>query len=110
MCVYVQVAGLAQQGVAALQQQDTATLGSLMNRNFALRRQLFGDAALGATNIRMVELPQSIGCAAKFTGSGGAAVVLCPQGQGQADQLRHMCSQEGFVLVEVEVAPSTVTL
>jgi len=37
---------------------DTATmLGKLMDENFALRRRMYTDAALGALNIRMVKTP-----------------------------------------------------
>ena len=43
--------------------------------------------------------------AAKFTGSGGAIVVLCLEGSAQAQQLQKLCSQEGFVMVKVEVGP-----
>ena len=43
--------------------------------------------------------------AAKFTGSGGAVVVLCAEGQAQAQQLQALCSQDGFVMVKVAVGP-----
>lgn len=54
-------------------------LAALMDRNFDLRRCMFGDTALGARNLRMVELARSHGAAAKFPGSGGAVLVLCPK-------------------------------
>lgn len=44
--------------------------------------------------------------AAKFTGSGGAAVVLCPGGDSQAAKLEEMYSQEGFVMVTVSIGPA----
>ena len=46
---------------AALQNRDYDRLGSLMSRNFDLRRRIFGDAVLGATNLRMVELVRAAG-------------------------------------------------
>ena len=36
-------------------------LGDLMARNFALRRQIFGDAIIGAANLKMVEIAESFG-------------------------------------------------
>lgn len=44
--------------------------------------------------------------AAKFTGSGGAAVVLCPGGDSQAAKLEELYSKEGFVMVKVVVGPA----
>lgn len=40
-------------------------------------RQLFGAAALGEVNLGMIRLARQHGLPAKFTGSGGAIVVLC---------------------------------
>lgn len=44
--------------------------------------------------------------AAKFTGSGGAAVVFCPEGDLQAARLEELCSKEGFVMVQMIVGPA----
>jgi glucuronokinase len=49
---------------------------------------MFGDAALGETNLAMICTARAVGAAAKFTGSGGAIVALCPQGQQQEKQLQ----------------------
>jgi hypothetical protein len=49
---------------------------------------MFGDAALGALNLRMVAIARSVGAAAKFTGSGGAIVAFCPMGEEQ-EKLLH---------------------
>jgi glucuronokinase len=49
---------------------------------------MFGDAALGETNLAMIATARSVGAAAKFTGSGGAIVVYCPQGTQQEQQLQ----------------------
>lgn len=68
---------------------------------------MFGDEVLGATNLRMVEVARSVGAAAKFTGSGGAVVVLCLGGEEQVVRLREGCEKEGFVLEEVLVAGPT---
>lgn len=46
---------------AALAEGDLASLADLMNRNFNLRRSIFGDDALGATNLHMISLARSVG-------------------------------------------------
>ena len=80
---------------------------AIMRRNFNLRRSLFGDEALGQSNLDMVSLAESCGAAAKFTGSGGAVVVYCPGGQDQATALKDKCETRGFSFLKLEVAPAT---
>jgi glucuronokinase len=58
----------------ALEQQNLDRLGDLMDANFDLRRQLYGDKWIGARNLEMVALAHSHGLPANFTGSGGAIV------------------------------------
>lgn len=66
---------------------------------------MFGDEALGALNIEMVEVARRIGAASKFTGSGGAVVVFCPEGPSQAKLLEDACSKAGFIFQPVQVMP-----
>lgn len=101
-----QVAGCAEQGRTALQQGDAAAVAQLMDKNFDLRRQMFGDAALGETNLAMIATARGVGAAAKFTGSGGAIVALCLQGQEQEQRLRDACAAAGYQCVLAEVAPA----
>lgn len=103
-----EVASLAEKGRVALQQHDTAALARLMDRNFDLRRRMFGNEALGAVNVQMVEVARSVGAAAKFTGSGGAVVAFCPEGPAQVSRLQAACSAAGFSLVPASIAPSHV--
>lgn len=91
-----EVAELPLGGREALQQGDTRALAALMERNYELRRALFGDAALGSANLRMVEVARKVGAACKFTGSGGAAVALCWEGEAQEEALRMACEKEGL--------------
>ena len=81
-------------------------LAGEMRSNFALRRKLFGDAVLGAENLEMVELAESMGAAAKFTGSGGAIAVLCPDGDRQVRSIAEECDRR-VAFVEVDVAPAS---
>lgn len=101
-----QVAELAVQGRSALQSLDYPVLSELMNRNFELRRLMFGDDVLGEMNIRMVEVAKNVGAACKFTGSGGAVVAFCPNGPGQAKQLEEACKVAGFTMQQALVAPA----
>ncbi len=45
--------------------------------------------------------------AAKFTGSGGAIVVLCLQGTSQVQKLQDLCQKEDFIMVKVIVGDPT---
>ena len=90
------VAQLPLEGKEALSAGDTAKLAQLMTANFQLRRRMFGDAALGAFNVHMVQVASACGAGAKFTGSGGAVVALCPLGEAQEAQLQRDCAQAGL--------------
>ncbi|GAB2226037.1 hypothetical protein Droror1_Dr00021823 [Drosera rotundifolia] len=101
-----EVANLALEGRKALMDKDYTTLATLMNRNFDIRRSMFGDEALGALNLEMVEIAREVGAASKFTGSGGAVVVFCPGGSSQVKDLEEACHKAGFIFEPVEVIPS----
>ncbi|KAJ4779869.1 Glucuronokinase 1 [Rhynchospora pubera] len=101
-----EVAGLAEKGKTVLLEKNYKELVNIMNRNFDLRRQMFGDKALGALNIKMVEVARSVGAAAKFTGSGGAVVAFCPGGPSQVSLLESACKEAGFTLQKISVVPS----
>ncbi|CAE8614520.1 unnamed protein product [Polarella glacialis] len=68
---------LAVRAKEAIEKKDHAGLADLMDQNFALRRQLYGDNCLGKKNLQMVEICKANGCAVKFPGSGGAVLGLC---------------------------------
>eukprot|EP00887_Chlorella_sp_A99_P005428 scaffold1.g5428.t1 len=90
-----QIAALADEGRSALERGDARQLAALMSANFALRRRVFGDAAVGAASIRIAEVAASVGAAAKLTGSGGALLALCPDSGGQAAALAAACAAAG---------------
>jgi len=80
-------------------------LAPILSANFAARRKMFTDAGLGDENIRMIELCQSVGAGAKFTGSGGAVVACCSDGAEQEARLKAAVTEAGFSVAEVEFAP-----
>ncbi|KAG6659579.1 hypothetical protein I3843_03G041800 [Carya illinoinensis] len=102
----IKVANIAKEGRKTLLEKDYSELAKLMNHNFDLRRSMFGDDALGALNIKMVEVARKVGAASKFTGSGGAVVAFCPDGPPQVKLLEDECRKAGFIVVPVEVVPS----
>ncbi|KAG0450396.1 hypothetical protein HPP92_026807 [Vanilla planifolia] len=102
------VASIAHVGREALIEKNYAELFKLMNRNFDLRRKMFGDDVLGALNIKMVEVARSVGAAAKFTGSGGAVVAFCPEGPEQVKLLQEACHESGFIVQPLLVLPSVL--
>ncbi|KAL8528104.1 hypothetical protein ACS0TY_005786 [Phlomoides rotata] len=104
-----EVADIALEGRTALIEKDYTKLADLMNRNFDLRRQMFGDEALGAMNIEMVEIARHVGAASKFTGSGGAVVVFCPEGPSQASLLEDACKTAGFAFLPIQVMSSRLS-
>lgn len=69
-----QFAEFAERGRIALLERDYVTLAKLMNANFDLRRRVYGDQALGAQNLEMVQTARDLGLPAKLAGSGGGIV------------------------------------
>lgn len=68
-------AELAERGRQALLEKDWGTLNQLMNANFDLRRSIL---KLAPEHVEMVERARRVGVSAKFAGSGGAIVGICP--------------------------------
>ena len=77
-----QLGELADEAKACILEGDKKRLGVLMDQNFSLRRQMYGDAVVGEKNIQVVQLAGRLGLAAKFTGSGGALVCIKRDGSG----------------------------
>jgi glucuronokinase len=68
-------AQLTDQARQALEARDIARLGQLMDANFDQRAKLY---QLSEGNLRMVRVAREAGASAKFSGSGGAIVGVCP--------------------------------
>ena len=86
-----------------LEHEGALKLVDWMNANFDLRRRMFGDEIIGELNIRLIEMCRKIGCGAKFAGSGGACVVLCPNGANQVEELQIACLHHGFMMEQLIV-------
>jgi glucuronokinase len=71
-----QFAQLTTDAKDALNNEDHKRFAELMSQNFNLRRAVYGDAALGQANLRMIQLASEYNCVAKFPGSGYAIVNM----------------------------------
>lgn len=89
-------AELAEEGWKALRERDTRRLGELMNANFALRLELYGEAVIGRQTLRLVRIAQEHGCPAKLPGSGGAAIGTIPENEEAWEGLIQAYEAEGF--------------
>lgn len=74
-------AAFAREGVQALQQADLASLNRLIDANFDLRHSI---CPLNPLHVEMIRKARSLGCSAKYCGSGGAIVGLLPDGMTHA--------------------------
>ncbi len=90
-----EIARCALLGRKALSAGDQKALARLISRNFELRRKVFGEAALGAHNIRLVEIAREQGLAAKLPGSSGAALILLADGASE-DALAKAYQEQGY--------------
>ena len=97
-------ASLTERALGAIRRADMRSLGELMDANFALRRKLYSDGALGAKNLMMVAIAQKHGVPVKFPGSGGAVVGLCVSDEAM-EAMRHELERNGCVFTRVVPNP-----
>ncbi|MDR2761868.1 MAG: hypothetical protein LBB88_04650 [Planctomycetaceae bacterium] len=82
----------------AILNQDVDKLNSLINQNFDLRRSI---CQLPPEHILMVETARSCGVSAKFAGSGGAIVGICPD-KNTFQKLNEKMESIGCKTIEVD--------
>ncbi|CAG8711930.1 9944_t:CDS:1, partial [Scutellospora calospora] len=90
------------------QAKKQVKLANLMNMNFNLRQEIFGNKVLGKNNLKMIELARRFGFAAKFTGSGGAIVGLWEDVNNKnmmlnIEKLKEELQKEGFVFCWIKI-------
>lgn len=100
----VQFAEYARQGRKAILERDWETLGRLMDANFDLRRKILN---LAPEHIEMVERARSLNVPAKFAGSGGAIVGLCPDEATFQKLQKEMAKIDCEVLRPIVIPPSS---
>lgn len=84
---------LTDRALSAMEAKDYALLSDIMNENFDLRARLY---KLSDGNLRMVQAARAAGASAKFSGSGGAIVGVCPDDATYA-RLQESMSRIGVV-------------
>lgn len=104
-----ELGSLADSGVDCLKRGDIKEFASLMDRNFAIRRKLYGDDVVGSLNIKASEVAAGFGLSAKFTGSGGAFVCCKKDGSGWLSPEDESSAVEkfgevGFSFIRIQVA------
>jgi len=99
MCNFMTYASQAKQ---ALEEEDLQRFAVLMNKNFDLRRQIYGDGLIGERNLRMIQIARAIGVPAKFPGSGGAVVGVYSSPE-QCNELFKVYKAEGYKFTNVSV-------
>lgn len=91
-----EAAGTAREGAKALEHADLTALGRAMQRNAEIRVESFGDDLLGEANMQLLEISQKANCPMNFTGSGGAAIVLLPEGTESLKMLKNVIADKPF--------------
>lgn len=95
-------AGYASECKTALIKQDCDKISKLMNKNFDLRRKIFGDKVIGAKNLEMIEIARSQGCPAKFSGSGGTIIGMYRNWE-ELNRLGKIYRENGFNFAQVTI-------
>jgi glucuronokinase len=98
---------LADRAVECLSKNDKKGLGVLMDQNFSIRRDIYGDDVVGDLNIEMANLASSLGLSSKFTGSGGALLCLNKSGEGwlsveEEETAVKMFQKHGFKFIRIQ--------
>lgn len=93
-------ASYAEQAKEALLRGDYELLNELINKNFDLRRKIFGDKVIGERNLRLIQIARDMGLPSKFAGSSGA-VIGTYRSEEQFESLKKAYQESGFECVKV---------
>ena len=83
----------------SLEERNYRRFGNLMDKNFNLRRKIYGDDAIGKRNLQLVEIARNNGVAAKFPGSGGAAIGIYDD-EKQYSKLKQAYLDHGYKFIK----------
>jgi glucuronokinase len=95
-----QKAALVVEARGALEAGNPQALGPILSRDFDLRKSVY---AIGAANMRLIEIAREHGTHAKQTGSGGAAIGTFTD-DDQYKELEEAYRREGFTMLKVKAA------
>jgi len=79
----------------ALLDRNWRLFSGLMDLNFDLRREIYGDEHIGAHNLHMVRIARRLGLPSKFAGSGGAVVGVC-EDESQFTKAKQTFEEHGY--------------
>ncbi len=77
-------------------------LPDIFNKNFNLRRKIYGDKVIGKRNLEMIKLARDNGLCGKFSGSGGAIIGIW-QTKKDFDKLKTACNEASYKLEKIKV-------
>jgi dTDP-glucose pyrophosphorylase/mevalonate kinase len=100
--VMTELAANAAAGREALLARDHATFLACVDRNFELRTRVF---PIAAADRELVALGRAAGAAAKFPGSGGAALFVCHD-DAHRTAVEATCREHGHTTLRPTVFPS----
>jgi glucuronokinase len=93
------LADLVLQAKAAIFEQDSQRLARIIDTNFDLRRTI---CRIPAGQLELVERARSVGVSAKFAGSGGAIIGVCPN-EATFRRLKATLEPNGCVVIRPEI-------
>ncbi len=96
------LAKLTDKAYRQIKKKDFANLAKLFNRNFAIRREIYGNEVIGKRNLEMIKLPRKIGLSSKFSGSGGAIIGIW-QKKEEFAKLEQLCSKNDFKVTKIKI-------
>jgi glucuronokinase len=99
MAELAEQAALAREAILA---GDAEALGRSMDASFEARRSIVG---LDPRHVRLINLARARGCAANYTGSGGAISVLC-RDESHASEVQRAFVAAGFGCERCRPAPA----
>ncbi len=92
-----QFASYASECHDALLNGDHISVAQLFNLNFQCRRQLYGDEVIGKATLKIIEIANQYGHAAKLPGSGGCVIGMPFEESRPVEELRRELQKQGFI-------------
>nr|CAB3254094.1 transcription factor protein [Phallusia mammillata] len=95
-----QFSDLTTQAWECVEKDDWVSFAKLMDQNFDLRKNIYGEKCLGQRNLEMIEIARKYSSSGKFPGSGGAVVGICHDEEKKV-MLKKELQSKGFVYCDI---------
>jgi glucuronokinase len=96
------LAKLTDRAKKLIETKNYSQLAKIFNKNFSIRRSIYGDKVIGKKNLKMIKLPRKIGLSSKFSGSGGAIIGIWQKNSDFA-KLKQLCQKNKFILKKIKL-------